>query len=154
MQSMQANTVGTYAGRTDAISIDKKTNLMKRFQYLSQLLLRFHDMGSTEAQLMQGTYYSFGVDTLLDEVMRIGVDYLGGDQLVIGIFAEFNNFLAALICRNPMLQNKVWLTCFLLCRGCCISKKGSGILCCNYCLHVYSVTILFCNLRMPIIVSI
>ena len=81
---------------------------MKRFQYLSQLLLRFHDMGSTEAQLLQGTYYSFGVDTLLEEVMRIGVDYMGGDQLVIGIFAEFNNFLAALICRNPMLQSKVW----------------------------------------------
>ena len=64
-------------------------------------------MGSTEAQLLQGTYYSFGVGMLLEEVVRIGVDTRTEDKLVIDIFAEFNNFLAALVCRNPMLQSKV-----------------------------------------------
>ena len=118
-----------YAGRTDATAIEKKTTLLKRFQYLSRLLMRFHDMGSTEAQLLQGTYYSFGVATLLDEVMRIGVDTLTEDKLVIDIFAEFNNFLAALVCRNPMLQGKVLVVCVMPC--CVVCRESSNALFCE-----------------------
>lgn len=79
--------------------------------------------------MLQGIYYKFGVATLLEEVMRIGVDNLREDKLVIDIFAGFNNFLAALVCRNPMLQGKVLVVCVMSC--CVACRELSNILFCE-----------------------